>query len=98
MAIIVGFFLATLAYLQYQQIASLNWGKLQAISEVNGRSMGLSLMVIPLILLPTSTATDVLLQQPDGTWLVIIDNPWGNRLANQVIYSHILVHSELLLS
>ena len=32
-AIIAGFFLATLAYLQYQQIASLNWGKLQAISE-----------------------------------------------------------------
>ena len=24
-----------------------------------------------------STATDVLRQQPDGTWDVIIDNPWG---------------------
>lgn len=24
-----------------------------------------------------STATDVLLQQPGGTWRVIIDNPWG---------------------
>jgi uncharacterized protein (TIGR02246 family) len=24
-----------------------------------------------------STATDVLRQQPDGTWHVIIDNPWG---------------------
>ena len=32
-AIIAGFFLAALAYLQYQQIASLNWDKLQAISE-----------------------------------------------------------------
>jgi len=32
-AIIAGFFLATLAYLQYQQIANLNWGKLQTISE-----------------------------------------------------------------
>jgi uncharacterized membrane protein (Fun14 family) len=32
-AIIAGFFLAALAYLQYQQIASLNWGKLQTISE-----------------------------------------------------------------
>ena len=32
-AIIAGFFLATLVYLQYKQIASLNWGKLQAISE-----------------------------------------------------------------
>ncbi|MGC1133314.1 MAG: FUN14 domain-containing protein [Nitrososphaeraceae archaeon] len=32
-AIIAGFFLAALAYLQYQQIASLNWAKLQTISE-----------------------------------------------------------------
>lgn len=24
-----------------------------------------------------STSTDVLRQQPDGTWRVIIDNPWG---------------------
>ena len=32
-AIIAGFFLAALAYLQYQQIASLNWDKLQTISE-----------------------------------------------------------------
>lgn len=32
-AIIIGFFLAALAYLQYQQIANINWDKLQAISE-----------------------------------------------------------------
>ena len=32
-AIIAGFFLAALAYLQYQQIASINWDKLQTISE-----------------------------------------------------------------
>ena len=32
-AIIVGFFLAALAYLQYQQIASINWDKLQVISQ-----------------------------------------------------------------
>ena len=32
-AIIAGFFLAALAYLQYQQIAIINWGRLQAISE-----------------------------------------------------------------
>jgi uncharacterized membrane protein (Fun14 family) len=32
-AIIAGFFLAALAYLQYQQIASINWNKLQIISE-----------------------------------------------------------------
>ena len=25
----------------------------------------------------SSTATDVLRQQSDGTWRVIIDNPWG---------------------
>ena len=31
-AIIAGFFLAALAYLQYQQIASINWDKLQTIS------------------------------------------------------------------
>ena len=32
-AIIVGFFLAVLGYLQYQQIANINWAKLQTISE-----------------------------------------------------------------
>jgi uncharacterized membrane protein (Fun14 family) len=32
-AIIVGFFLAAMAYLQYQQIANINWDRLQAISE-----------------------------------------------------------------
>jgi len=32
-AVVAGFFLAALAYLQYQQIASLNWDKLQIISE-----------------------------------------------------------------
>ena len=36
--IIVGFFLAALAYLQYQQITNINWDKLQAISENTGRS------------------------------------------------------------
>jgi uncharacterized membrane protein (Fun14 family) len=32
-AIIAGFFLAALAYLQYQQIADINWDKLQTISH-----------------------------------------------------------------
>jgi uncharacterized membrane protein (Fun14 family) len=32
-AVIAGFFLAVLAYLQYQQIANISWDKLQAISE-----------------------------------------------------------------
>jgi uncharacterized membrane protein (Fun14 family) len=33
LAVIVGLFLAGLAYLQYHQIANINWNKLQAISE-----------------------------------------------------------------
>jgi uncharacterized membrane protein (Fun14 family) len=32
-AVIVGLFLAGLAYLQFQQIANINWNKLQTISE-----------------------------------------------------------------
>jgi uncharacterized membrane protein (Fun14 family) len=32
-SIVVGLFLAGLAYLQYQQIASMNWTKLQIVSE-----------------------------------------------------------------
>ena len=31
--VIAGFFLAALVYLQYQQIANINWDRLQAISE-----------------------------------------------------------------
>jgi uncharacterized membrane protein (Fun14 family) len=33
LAIIVGLFLAGLAYLQYHQIAKINWNKLQTVSE-----------------------------------------------------------------
>jgi|SRR5215212_3350808 len=33
LAIIVGLFLAGLAYLQYHQIADINWNKLQTVSE-----------------------------------------------------------------
>ncbi|MCC2647963.1 MAG: superfamily-containing protein [Nitrososphaeraceae archaeon] len=33
-AVIVGLFFAGLAYLQYHQIANINWNKLQQISEV----------------------------------------------------------------
>ncbi len=32
-AVTVGLFLAGLAYLQYQQIANINWNKLQTVSE-----------------------------------------------------------------
>ena len=31
--VIVGLFLSALAYLQYQQIANINWNKLQTVSE-----------------------------------------------------------------
>jgi uncharacterized membrane protein (Fun14 family) len=33
LAIIVGLFLAGLAYLQYHQVANINWSKLQQVSE-----------------------------------------------------------------
>jgi uncharacterized membrane protein (Fun14 family) len=33
LAIIVGLFLSALAYLQHQQIANINWNKLQTVSE-----------------------------------------------------------------
>jgi uncharacterized membrane protein (Fun14 family) len=33
LAVIVGLFLAGLAYLQYHHIASINWSKLQTVSE-----------------------------------------------------------------
>jgi uncharacterized membrane protein (Fun14 family) len=33
LALIVGLFLAGLAYLQYHQIANINWNKLQTVSE-----------------------------------------------------------------
>jgi uncharacterized membrane protein (Fun14 family) len=33
LAVIVGLFLAALAYLQYHQIANINWNKLHAVSE-----------------------------------------------------------------
>ena len=33
LAVIVGLFLAGLAYLQYHQVANINWNKLQTVSE-----------------------------------------------------------------
>jgi uncharacterized membrane protein (Fun14 family) len=33
LAVIVGLFLAGLAYLQYHQIATINWNKFQTVSE-----------------------------------------------------------------
>ena len=46
-AIIAGFLIAALAYLQYQQIASLNWDKLQAISENTLTTLANAIQQIP---------------------------------------------------
>ena len=47
LAIIVGLFLAGLAYLQYHQIASMNWNKLQTVSEVALTTVANLTMQIP---------------------------------------------------
>jgi uncharacterized membrane protein (Fun14 family) len=46
-AIIAGFFLATLVYLQYQQIANISWDRLQAISENTLTTLANSTQQIP---------------------------------------------------
>jgi uncharacterized membrane protein (Fun14 family) len=46
-AIIVGLFLAGLAYLQYHQIANINWDKLQHISEGAITTLSNAIMQIP---------------------------------------------------
>jgi uncharacterized membrane protein (Fun14 family) len=46
-AVIVGLFLAGLAYLQYQQIATINWNILQAISEGTISTLATLTMQIP---------------------------------------------------
>ena len=46
-AIIAGFFLAALAYLQYQQIANINWHRIQAISEDTLTSLANATQQIP---------------------------------------------------
>jgi uncharacterized membrane protein (Fun14 family) len=46
-AIIAGFFLAALAYLQYQQIANINWDRLQAISEDTFTTLANAIKQIP---------------------------------------------------
>ncbi len=47
MAIIVGLFLAGLAYLQYHQIANINWNKLQSISEDAITTLSTAIVQIP---------------------------------------------------
>jgi uncharacterized membrane protein (Fun14 family) len=46
-AVIVGLFLAGLAYLQYNQIANINWNKLQQVSEGTIITLSNATMQIP---------------------------------------------------
>jgi uncharacterized membrane protein (Fun14 family) len=45
--VIVGLFLAGLAYLQYHQIASINWNKLQTVSESGITTLANAIMQTP---------------------------------------------------
>ena len=47
LAVIVGLFLAGLAYLQYYQIANINWNKLQTVSEEALTTLSNAVMQIP---------------------------------------------------
>jgi uncharacterized membrane protein (Fun14 family) len=46
-AVIVGLFLAGLAYLQYHQIANVNWNKLQTVSEGAIATLSTAIIQIP---------------------------------------------------
>jgi uncharacterized membrane protein (Fun14 family) len=46
-AVIVGLFLAGLAYLQYHQIANINWNKLQTVSEGTITTLSTAIVEIP---------------------------------------------------
>jgi uncharacterized membrane protein (Fun14 family) len=46
-AVIVGLFLAGLAYLQYHQVANINWNKLQQVSEGAITTLSNALIQIP---------------------------------------------------
>ena len=48
-AIIVGLFLAGLAYLQSQQIAIINWNKLQTVSEGTITTLSNAILQIPVV-------------------------------------------------
>jgi uncharacterized membrane protein (Fun14 family) len=47
LAVIVGLFLAGLAYLQYHQIARINWNKLQTVSESTITTLSNAIIHIP---------------------------------------------------
>jgi uncharacterized membrane protein (Fun14 family) len=46
-AVIVGLFLAALAYLQYHQVASINWNKLHTVSEGTITALSNAITQIP---------------------------------------------------
>jgi uncharacterized membrane protein (Fun14 family) len=46
-AVIVGLFLAGLAYLQYHQVANINWNKLQTVSEGTIATLSNAIIQIP---------------------------------------------------
>jgi uncharacterized membrane protein (Fun14 family) len=46
-AVIVGLFLAALVYLQYHQIANINWNKLQTVSEGTIATLSNAIIQIP---------------------------------------------------
>jgi uncharacterized membrane protein (Fun14 family) len=48
-AVILGLFLATLAYLQYHEIATVNWDKLQHLSEDAAITISNTMTQIPAI-------------------------------------------------
>jgi uncharacterized membrane protein (Fun14 family) len=53
-AIIVGLFLAGLVYLQYHQIANINWNKFQTVSEAAITTLSNAIIQIPGISLSSS--------------------------------------------
>src|SRR5215213_9471543 len=61
-AVIVGLFLAGLAYLQYHQIANINWNKLQEVTE--GTIATLSNAIVQIQSKSVAIAVAMLLQQP----------------------------------
>ena len=66
LAVIVGLFLAVLAYLQHQQIAIINWNKLQQVSEGTITTLSNAIIIqIPGINLGSAVVQiAMLLQQP----------------------------------
>ncbi len=62
-AVVVGLFLAGLAYLQYHQIANINWNKLQTISEGAITTLSNAITQIPGISNNGSVDSTMLLQQ-----------------------------------